>query len=215
MNLKTNYVDSQYSQKKYLKTEIDASTITLVDTTEYTVSGDYYGAEDLNLQNLTCNELNHNFSYIDELVRILRDERGITVANNSPAAILAALQTDKENFYNTGIANGKAYVKNHPTDYGFVPYSEYQAAYNTNISLKGKRDRAKGYLNAIPSYNPPQGTPSYSFSSDPITDAQATRAKNSINPWLNQIFDAFIAFCSTGTSCAIAQINKAISELML
>lgn len=209
MELKTNYVDSQYSQKKYKKTSIDSTTITLEDTTDYSPQGDYYGTEDLNMQNLTCNELNHNYGQIDELIRILRDERGITVANNSPASIMSALLTDQTAFYNSGIADAKAYIQNHPTEYGYVPYATYQAAKAQNDTLNGKRRRAQGYLTSIPAYNPPSVEPSYSFGHDPITDAEAQGARSSLNAFVGQIGTAFDSFYSSGHY----QLESAATEL--
>lgn len=62
-DLKTNYVDdvldtSKNQLRKYQQIQNDDGTVSFVDVTEYTQTGDSFGAKDINDTNAAVNELN-------------------------------------------------------------------------------------------------------------------------------------------------------------
>jgi hypothetical protein len=210
MELRTDYVDSEYTQKKYKVTSYGSGVVSFQDTTAYSVAGDYYGAEDINLQNLECNYLNADYAVVDELIAILQS-RGITVANKSPDAILSALQTDCANYYEAGRDNGHLEVQTFPTKYGMVDTASYDSAEGLNTIYTTKIANAKGILNTNLPYTPYGDAPSMPSVSDPITSAQANNVKNTYKNWLDGVLEAFTAFYTP----AYNALSQASNELRL
>ena len=198
--LKSNYVDSQYTQKKYKVTSYGSGIVSFQDTTNYTVEGDYYGAEDINLQNYTYNTLYPKYAVIDELIQVLQNEKGITVADKSPDSILTALQTDRANYFSTGRGEGQFQVITAPGNFGLVSGSNFDSAKATNTSYKSKIANATGILSTNLPYTPYGPQPPMPTISDPITAAQANTLKNTYRGWLDGVLEAFSAFYSTASS---------------
>ena len=213
MTLKTDYKDSVYNQKKYERTYNNDGTISLIEYTEdYSVVGDYYGAEDLNLQNLQCNNLNANFAIVEQLISKLRSE-GITVSDNSPNAIYNALVAARNNSYNGGQSAGIADVVSYPTKYGYVNHDVYNNAYNTNQDLVSRTVRARTTLADYPAYSQRTDNPSYSVSHNPITAADAGYIIESVYYWAYDIHNRYATWYNGGSKNAVGQLTSAYNDL--
>ena len=214
MVLKTDYSDTVCTQRVYTKlnNDNDGSVSFVENTDDYTVVGDYFGCEDINLQNYTCNLLNRNFSKIDSLIALLQSH-GITVANNSVQGIKNAIAADKNACYNQGVNNGISDVENHPTKYGYVDPTVYNSAKNTNADYKQRINDTKNILSTTVPYIMNPGSVSPQFAHDPITAAEAQNAKSALKAWLDRIIAPFTEFYTTGTINAKKQLDDAYDKL--
>ncbi len=210
MVLKTDYVDSVYTTKKYEMTTHSAGVVSFRDTTVYSVAGDYYGAEDLNLQNLECNTLNADYAIIDELIAILVSH-SVPVLSKAPSDILIALQADCANYFNEGRNLGHETVIANPSAYNMVSGTDYANADAAHTQYATKISNAKSLLGTNVPYTSYPDLPGLPVMSDPITTAQANETKSVVKNWLDGVLEAFTTFYASASSV----LSQASTELRL
>ena len=149
MQLKTDYANSIYDgNRKYKVTDNGDGTLSIEDKTVYSVDGDYYGAGDINKQNMQYNTLNVDYQIVGQLINKLRSY-GITVSGDSPADIINAINTLATQKYNGARTNGQNTVKNNANAYGFYTTGQYQAQQNVRNGYDARIRSAISSLNDI------------------------------------------------------------------
>ena len=154
MILKTNYRDSIYSEKKYRITDNGDGTCAIEDKTVYADEGDYYGAGDINKQNLQTNTLVAQYPYINQIIAKLRTY-GITISDySSPSDIVSAIQTIATNRYNSGRTTGRNRVTSDPNSYNLYSESQYMAQASLEDNYRSAIEIAySALLSSADSYN--------------------------------------------------------------
>lgn len=209
MALKTNYIDSIYTQKQYKQTSDGQGNITLEDVTVYSQVGDSYGCEDLNKQNREYNRIENGLSNIDDFITALNtalNPYGESVSANSPNAIMNALNSLAAHKRSEGEATGINKVRNNPTSYGvYDPRPLYitENSYRTQIS--NAIAALTGTFTPIPSPSPVY----ISFEHDPIHSGEASRARNALNGVLSTVKNGW----TTAEGQGETQFNGAINAL--
>ena len=202
MSLRTDYVDSQYTTKLYSQINNSDGTKSYDDATTYTVEGDYFGAEDINAQGREYNKALNGFTNIASLITkinsVLPAASRIS-ANSSPQTIINAINTIKNNSYNTGRDNGHSEVQNHPSKYGCVAGSAYESLQNIRANYHNKIDNAIDTLYTDPSYDNNPITVEIVVS-DPITLAEAQYVQSECRNAMNANLTPVVSFANNARS---------------
>lgn len=209
MALKTDYVDSVYSQKQYRQTSDGQGNISLEDVTEYSTVGDNYGCEDLNKQNYVYNRVENGMSDINSFISALNtalQPYSESVGANSPTDIINAINSLAAHKKADGEATGINKVRNNPTYYGvYDPRQLYitESQYRTKIS--NAIAALTGNIDPIPPLSPV----SILFTHDPINATEAANARTALSANVNIASNGWNTSLSQGTT----QFNGAINAL--
>lgn len=200
MSLKVDYANSEYLSKKYIIDTVSDGRISIIDATEYTVEGDRYGATDINATNSECNDVSNLYALIPQIVEKLQS-KGITVANNSPAAIETAINTLAANSYTAGRTNGRNAVTSNPNRYNLYTTAQYQTLLDTNNNYKSHIRTAISYIDGGISYTSvtydfdsqlPEFIPMY------LTSTEVEQMQTALTNGTHVVHAPFTTFFTTG-----------------
>lgn len=151
MILKTSYTDRVVSgTRKFEYVNNGDGTYCIEDKSVYSNEGDYYGAADLNKQNYVCNKLEDDYVIVDELIAKIQTY-GVTPSDNSPASIIAAINSIATTYYNNGRTAGRTEVTSHPNNYGLYTGAQYADVTHRESSYENRMNEAISVLNSASS----------------------------------------------------------------
>lgn len=212
MALKTNYIDSVYTQKKYDKFVGTDGYYRFRDATDYDIIGDYYGANDINAQNSAYNNLATKFEIIASLIEKI-EAKDIEITDNDINTILVAISNcatqEYYSAYNKAIQDTVAEVVAEPGKYNLVDSTLVNEINATITQNKQDIEFALTYIDSAIPFPPLPSQPIISFPLDVVTQGQAVYAQDELYAYASRIYE----YCANYTDEAFSNMQSSIGVL--